>query len=31
MKLVMAIIHDEDAFHLTDTLIEKGFSITKLA
>ena len=31
MKLVMAIIHDEDAFHILDLLIEKGFSITKLA
>jgi uncharacterized protein YaaQ len=31
MKLVMAIIHDEDAFHIMDLLSAKGFSITKLA
>jgi uncharacterized protein YaaQ len=31
MKLVMAIIHDEDAFHIMDILNEKGFSVTKLA
>jgi uncharacterized protein YaaQ len=31
MKLVMAIIHDEDAFHIMDLLSEKGFSVTKLA
>ena len=31
MKLVMAIINDEDAFHVMDALNEKGFSITKLA
>ena len=31
MKLVMAIIHDEDAFHIMDILSEKGFSVTKLA
>jgi uncharacterized protein YaaQ len=31
MKLVMAIIHDEDAFHIMDQLSEKGFSVTKLA
>ena len=31
MKLVMAIIHDEDAFHIMDLLIEKGFNVTKLA
>ncbi len=31
MKLVMAIIHDEDAFHLIDLLNEKGYPITKLA
>lgn len=31
MKLVMAIIHDEDVFHIMDTLNEKGFSVTKLA
>ncbi len=31
MKLVMAIIHDEDAFHIMDLLSEKGYSVTKLA
>jgi uncharacterized protein YaaQ len=31
MKLVLAIIHDEDAFHIMDVLSEKGFSVTKLA
>ena len=31
MKLVMAIVHDEDAFHVMDLLIEKGFYATKLA
>ncbi len=31
MKLVMAIIHDEDAFNIMDTLNEKGYSVTKLA
>ncbi|MCL2215841.1 MAG: cyclic-di-AMP receptor [Defluviitaleaceae bacterium] len=31
MKLVMAIIHDEDAFHIMDHLSAKGFSVTKLA
>jgi uncharacterized protein YaaQ len=31
MKLVMAIIHDEDAFQLIDLLSEKGYSVTKLA
>jgi len=31
MKLVMAIIHDEDLFHIMDTLNERGFSVTKLA
>lgn len=31
MKLVMAIIHDEDAFHIMDELNNKGFSVTKLA
>lgn len=31
MKLVMAIIHDEDAFQIMDLLNEKGFSVTKLA
>lgn len=31
MKLVMAIIHDEDAFQIIDLLSEKGYSVTKLA
>ena len=31
MKLVLAIINDEDAFHVMDALSEKGFFITKLA
>ena len=31
MKLVMAIVHDEDAFHVLDLLVEKGFQVTKLA
>ncbi len=31
MKLVMAIIHDEDAFQIMDLLSEKGYSVTKLA
>ena len=31
MKLVMAIIHDEDAFQLIDNLSEKGYWVTKLA
>ena len=31
MKLVMAIINDEDAFHVMDALVEKGFQYTKLA
>ena len=31
MKLIMAIIHDEDAFHIMDVLTEKGYSVTKLA
>ncbi|MCL2664061.1 MAG: cyclic-di-AMP receptor [Defluviitaleaceae bacterium] len=31
MKLVMAIINDEDAFHIMDVLSEKGFYVTKLA
>lgn len=31
MKLIMAIIHDEDAFHIMDILNEKEFSVTKLA
>ena len=31
MKLVLAIIHDEDAFLVMDMLSEKGYSATKLA
>ncbi len=31
MKLVMAIIHDEDAFQIMDVLNENGFQVTKLA
>ena len=31
MKLVMAIINDEDAFSIMDLLSEKRFSVTKLA
>lgn len=31
MKLVMAIIHDEDAYHVMDLLGEEGYSVTKLA
>ena len=31
MKLVLAIIHDEDAFHVMDLLNENGYSVTKLA
>lgn len=31
MKLVLAIIHDEDAFQIMDLLSENGFSVTKLA
>ena len=31
MKLVLAIIHDEDAFHVMDSVVEKGFGVTKLA
>ena len=31
MKLVMAIIRDEDAFHLMDVLNERGYWVTKLA
>ena len=31
MKLVMAIIQDEDAFHIMDLLKAKGFGATKLA
>jgi len=31
MKLIMAIIHDEDAFQIIDVLSEEGFKVTKLA
>lgn len=31
MKLVLAIINDEDAFLIMDILREKGYSVTKLA
>lgn len=31
MKLIMAIIHDEDAFQIIDLLSDEGYSITKLA
>ncbi|MCL2016452.1 MAG: cyclic-di-AMP receptor [Defluviitaleaceae bacterium] len=31
MKLVMAVVHDEDAFHVLDLLVEKNYSVTKLA
>lgn len=31
MKLVLAIINDEDAFATMDKLNEKGYSVTKLA
>ncbi|MFV0502809.1 MAG: cyclic-di-AMP receptor [Lachnospirales bacterium] len=31
MKLLMAIIHDEDAYEVMDFLNEAGFSVTKLA
>jgi len=30
-KLVLAVIDDEDAFHVLDALNEKGFYVTKLA
>ncbi|MCL2407330.1 MAG: cyclic-di-AMP receptor [Defluviitaleaceae bacterium] len=30
-KLVMAIIHDDDAFGVMDAMYEKGFRVTKLA
>jgi uncharacterized protein YaaQ len=30
-KLVLAIINDEDVFHVMDTLSESGFYVTKLA
>ncbi len=31
MKLIIAIVHDDDAGYLVDTLMEEGFSVTKLA
>lgn len=31
MKLVLAIIHDEDAARLTTALNKEGFQVTKLA
>lgn len=31
VKLVLAIIHDEDAFRIMDALCDKGYSVTKLA
>jgi len=31
MKLIMAIIHDEDAFQIIEVLSEEGFKVTKLA
>lgn len=31
MKLVIAIVHDDDAGELVSTLTEKGFGVTKLA
>ena len=31
MKMIMAVIHDEDAHDLMGALTEKGFSVTKLA
>ncbi|CDF57174.1 cyclic-di-AMP receptor [Thermobrachium celere] len=31
MKLVIAIVHDEDAMELIDNLTEGGFKVTKLA
>ena len=31
MKLVLAIIHDEDAYQIMDILGERGFMVTKLA
>ena len=31
MKLIMAIVHDEDAFHILDILVDKGFFVTRLA
>lgn len=31
MKLVMAIVHDDDALSIMDSLNEEGFFVTKLA
>lgn len=31
MKLVVAIVHDEDAHRVTDELLKNKFSVTKLA
>lgn len=31
MKLVITIVHDEDADELVDTLLERGYYVTKLA
>lgn len=31
MKLVMAIVNDEDAFHVMDALNERGYFVTKIA
>lgn len=31
MKLVIAIVHDEDSSKLMDELLENGFGVTKLA
>ncbi|MBO4926525.1 MAG: cyclic-di-AMP receptor [Clostridia bacterium] len=31
MKLIIAIVQDEDANHLIGTLMDEGFSVTKLA
>lgn len=31
MKLIIAIVHDEDAFELVESLNEKSFRVTKLA
>ena len=31
MKLIVAIVQDEDASHLISELMSEGFSVTKLA
>jgi len=31
MKLIIAIVHDEDSLNLVDTLNEQGYRVTKLA